>query len=222
MDLLRNIQNKQPISILIADPHRIVQRGLEEFIDQEPSMTVVGMTQNGHEAFDMIVELKPDIVVLDIKLDNLSGIELMKMCNVHQQVTRAEIPKFLIFTSYLDKHYVWGFLSAGAKGYLHKGEPIEVVLDGITKLFEGKTILSEEVQVELLKIVSSINHDLTTREISILKLVAKGVPNHEIASALDLSIGTVRVNLQRIYNKLPLVDNRAGAVAWAWVNRIVQ
>lgn len=212
---------KQPISVLIADPHQVVHKGLAECINLHPNMQVVGWTTNGQRAFELIAQHAPEVVILDVALNELSGIELIRKCLSQPDSLTTKVPKFLVFTAYLDKQYIWSYLAAGAKGYLLKREPMEVVVQGVQALVDEQTILSRSVQTELVKIIASINHGLSERETAVLTLVAKGAQNSEIAEQLQLSIGTIQINLQSIYRKIPLVDDRASAVAWAWINRLV-
>lgn len=210
-----------PIRVFIADPHQIVLKGLEDSINLHPNMDVVGTTTDGDTAFKFIQKQSPDIVILDVGLKTLSGIELIRQCRLSASKIATHSPKFLVFTTYGDKHYIWSYLAAGAQGYILKKEPIEAVVQGVEALYNNETVLSQVIQTELLKMIASINHGLTNREITILELVARGLSNGEIATSLELAEGTIQMNLQSIYRKIPLVGDRAGAVAWAWINRLV-
>lgn len=215
-----NLQSK--IDVLIADPHQVVHKGLAECINLHPKMRVVGLTTDGNVAFKLIKTVSPDVVVLDVRLNGLSGIELIKKQYASLDDSKSQRPKFLVFTTYFDKQYIWSYLAAGAQGYILKDEPLENVVKGIEALANNQTILSQNVQGELINLISSIKHGLTKREMKITELVAKGFSNQEIATQINLSEGTVQVHLQKIYRKIPLVENRAEIVAWAWINRIVR
>ena len=209
------------IDVLIADPHRVVHRGLQECIGSHPRMQVVGLTTDGNVAFELIKSAKPDVVVLDVRLHGLNGIELIKKLYANLDSLKNRTPKFLVFTTYFDKHYIWSYLAAGARGYLLKEESLETVVQGIEALANDQTILSQAVQKELIYLISSINYGLSKRETTIAELVAKGFTNKEIAVKTNLSESTIQLNLQSIYRKIPLVKNRDQIVAWAWINRLV-
>ena len=209
------------IDVLIADPHGVTQRGLKDCIDLHPKMRVVGSARDGIAATELIQSVTPDVVILDIRLPGASGIEVIKKQYADPDAFKSCTPKFLVFTTYLDKYYIWSYLAAGARGYMLKKEPLEKVVQGVEALANNQTILSQPVQKELLYLISNINHGLTDRELKIAELVAKGLSNQEIAVKTNLSMSTIQLNLQSIYRKIPLVENRAQIVAWAWINRLV-
>jgi DNA-binding NarL/FixJ family response regulator len=128
----------------------------------------------------------------------------------------------LILSAYCESEYVYSLFAAGAKGYLLKDEAPERIVTGIRQVMRGEPALSLPVQRVLLTRKSKPEHDLSARELEVLRMIAKGNTNEEIAEALVIAIGTVKNHVMNIYKKLPNVRTRSEAVAWAWENRIVE
>lgn len=212
------------IRVLLADMHHIVRNGVRQEINNQADMLVVGETTNGYEALDLSWKLKPDVVVLDIKLAGLNGIKVARrLCkttwNTISQSNQA--PLVLVFSAYSDKQYVWSLLAAGVRGYLLKNEPIEQLPTGIRQIVAGQTVLSQIVQTNLIELIPYLNQELSDAEIKVMQMLAHGLSNWEIAQNLHITEGTVKSHLTNTYRKIPWVRSRAEAVTWAWINRIV-
>ena len=209
------------IRVLLADTHHIVHQGIRNEIESQADMCVVGETIDGLEALNLAKELRPDVVVLDIKLARLSGVKVTRLLHeINWDATRP-IPKIIVFSSYDDTHYVWSLLAAGAKGYLLKSDPPEKLLTAIRQVKAGETVLSQTVQTNLVKSIPDLNQDLSEGEIKVIQLLAYGQSNQEIAENLNISVGTVKSHLNNTYRKIPWIRSRAEAVTWAWINHIV-
>lgn len=209
------------IRVLLADIHYIVHQGIRNEIESQADMLVIGETIDGYEALDLVDELKPDVVVLDIKLARLNGVKVTRRLNEINWGPARVTPKVIVFSSYVDAHYVWSLLAAGAKGYLLKSEPPDNLLSAIRQVDAGQTVLSQIVQTNLVKSIPHLNQDLSEGEIKVIQLLAYGQSNQEIAQNLNISVGTVKSHLNNTYRKIPWIRSRAEAVAWAWINHIV-
>jgi DNA-binding NarL/FixJ family response regulator len=219
---LDRTQTKYIIPVLLADAHQIVRDGLRQEIEKHEDIEVVGQTGNGYEVVKLIEELCPHVVVLDLNLSHVSGIQVARELNTNKrQKSTACQPAILVFSSYHDKQYIWSMLAAGVKGYLLKSDPPEKVVAGIRAVAFGQTILNQRVQNTLLRFIPELYQDLSQSEINVLQLLAQGLSNDEIANNLKITEGTVKSHLYNTYRKVPWVRNRAEAVAWAWINRLV-
>ena len=214
----KTIVTKPETRVLLVDSHHIVRKGIRREIESEPDILVVGETNNGYEAIELSGKLKADVVILDVQLAELNGVKVTQYLNEN---TRRVTPFVLVFSSYSDKQYVWSFLAAGAKGYLLKSEPIMHLLTGIRRVVAGQTILSQTVQNNLVGLIPYLNQELSNGELKIVQLLAHGMTNREIAQILHISESTVKAHLNNMYRKIPWIRNRAEAISWAWINRIV-
>lgn len=211
-----------PIRVVIADVHPIVRDGLRREIEQQADILIVGETDNGQEALRLAHQHRPDVIVLDIGLACLSGVQVARQVRRGKRpFSPTTPPHVLVFSSYQDKQYIWSMLAAGVRGYLLKNDPPERVVGGIRQIVAGQTVLNQQVQTTLLDVMPGLPHRLSKTETSILQLLARGQSDEEIARQLQVAEGTVRAHLHTIYRKIPWVRTRAEAVAWAWINRIV-
>jgi len=196
------------IRILLADDHNVVRRGLRLLLEGQPDFVVVGEAADGRQAVDKAEETKPDIVVLDIAMPNLSGIEAA------QRITAA-LPQVatIILSMHSDEGYVLRALRAGAKGYLLKDSAESDLIDAIRAVHQGKTFFSPEISKMLVEdYVREIrtrgvedSYDLlTSREREILQLIAEGKANKQIAASLNLSTHTVETHRRNLQEKLNL------------------
>jgi DNA-binding NarL/FixJ family response regulator len=218
-----------PISILIADDHTVLRRGLAQILGAEPDMTVVGQAANGQEAIKKALALRPDVILMDINMPGMDGVEATRRITAH-------LPKIglIVLTMYRQDRYVFEAIKAGARGYLLKNIDIEELLQAIRTVAQGETLinpnLASKVLDEFSRLRSARSHgefaDLTDREMEILRLVAVGIPNQQIAEELHLTEKTVRNRLTVIFEKLhinnrtqaALVALREGLVTWDEVN----
>lgn len=194
------------IRILIADDHAVLREGMRNLLEKEKDFEVAGEASDGEEAVKLATELKPDVVVMDIVMPKLSGIEatrLIKQANPSSAV--------LILTAYSDIRYILGLLEAGACGYLLKSARGTEVVGAIRAVRSGESVLDPVVTRKLLQRVvgpgrgageGKSSGELTARETEILRLAASGMSNNEIASTLFLSLRTVKAHLTNIFNKM--------------------
>jgi DNA-binding NarL/FixJ family response regulator len=176
---------------------------------------------------EQVKRLQPDVLVLDINLPELSGTQVTEQLRdmpkpVLIAPDRLWPPSILILSAYIEREYVFNLFASGAEGYLLKDESPERIAQGIRQVFRGEPALSISVQKMLLFRKLEFQHDLSERELEVLRLMAKGNTNEEIADVLFITIGTVKNHVTNIYKKLPSVRTRSEAVAWAWQNRIVE
>ncbi len=190
-------------------------------------MQVVGEAADGYEALSLVGRVRPHVLLLDINMPGLPGTavaeQLSQMTDPQKGGGDSFWPPYvLILSAYCEPEYVYNLFAVGAKGYLLKDEAPERIVAGIRQVMRGEPALSLPVQRVLLTRKSKPEHDLSARELEVLRLIAKGNTNEEIAETLVIAIGTVKNHVMNIYKKLPNVRTRSEAVAWAWENRIVE
>lgn len=217
------MQKKTEIRVLLVDSHQIVRKGICQEIEKQLDMVVVGETGNGYQALELVKQLAVDVIILDVHLSGLDGVKLAHTLNELASNTAQPslTPAILIFTSYNDKQYVWSFLATGARGYLLKNEPLDCLLTGIRQVMAGQTVLSQTIQTNLVELIPSLNQELSKGELKVIQLLARGLTNQEIAQFLHISENTVKSHLNNTYRKIPWIRNRAEAISWAWINRVV-
>ena len=194
------------VRILIADDHAVLREGMRDLLNREKDFEVVGEAGDGEEAARLGKELKPDVVIMDIVMPKLNGIEATKLI---KQVSPSSA--ILILTAYSDIHYILGLLEAGACGYLLKSARGSEVVGAVRTVSYGESVLDSLVTQKLLqRVVSSERGNsearsagqLTARETEILRLAARGMSNKDVADTLFLSLRTVKAHLTNIFNKL--------------------
>jgi two-component system, NarL family, response regulator LiaR len=196
----------EKIRIIIADDHAVVREGTRTLLEREEDMQVVGEADNGEDAIKLIEKLKPDVVILDISMPKLSGID----------VTRQIKPRFptmaiLILSSYDNDEYVFALLEAGAAGYLLKDVQSREIVEAVRSVFSGESVLHPSIARKVIRraIASSTKSvegkpeiELSEREKEVLKLAAKGLSNQDIADTLCISIRTVQGHINNLFHKL--------------------
>lgn len=216
--------NMKKIKIILTDDHRIFREGIKYFLEND-TMQVDGEASNGNELLDLLKTQKPDIVIMDITMPGLSGIE------VSSQIT-ALYPgiKIMILSMHTDEEFIINAVKAGAKAYLPKEISKEELLEAVKIVYEGgeyySKLLSDKFLrsfVKKVKIEQTLqeNETLTIREIEILKLAANGISNKEIADKLSISSKTVDAHKNHIMQKLKL-KNTAELVLYALRNKIIE
>lgn len=211
------------IRVLVADDHPVVREGLSAIVDAEDDILVVGEAWNGEEAVRLAHQLHPDVVLMDLKMPNMDGVEAI-------QRIRAEVPEtyVLILTTYADDDYIEAGIRAGARGYLLKDAPPDELVRAIRVVSRGESLLEPIVAAKVLDKLSALmtnsdsdvmNHSertpsLTPRERETLILLASGARNKDIADALFISERTVKVHITSLMQKLD-ASTRTEAVARA-------
>jgi NarL family two-component system response regulator LiaR len=194
------------IRVLIADDHAVLREGMRNLLQQEKDIEIIGEAGDGEEAARLASELKPDVVLMDIVMPKLSGIEATRL--IKQSSPASAV---LILTAYSDISYILGLLEAGACGYLLKSARGTEVKGAIRAVRSGESVLDSVVTRKLLKRVVNPGPNgvqrlsgaqLTLRENEILRLAAAGMSNKEIADKLFLSLRTVKAHLTNIFNKM--------------------
>ena len=191
--------------ILIADDHAMLREGMRNLLSQEKDFEVVGEAANGEEAVNLAKELKPDIVIMDIVMPKLNGLEATKQVRQLSPGTAL-----LILTAYSDIRYIIELLEAGASGYLLKSAPGKDVVKAIRAVRSGESVLDPEVTRKLVQRLASLSRgpeereaggQLTARELEILKWAARGLSNKEMSEKLFISLRTVKAHMTNIFNK---------------------
>ncbi len=199
------------ISVLLAEDHVVVRQGLRSLLSAEADIEVVGEAGNGRQAVKMAQELRPDVVVMDIAMPMLNGLEAT--C----QIVDNGIPtKVLILSSYADDEYVHQLTEAGASGYLIKQSAASELIKAVREIAKGNAYFSPSILKRLLelyrefyvknRLLGGRNDHLTSREQEVLQMVAEGHVNKQIAAALSLSIKTIEKHRQQLMDKLNIHD----------------
>jgi DNA-binding NarL/FixJ family response regulator len=199
------------IRVLIADDHGVLRDGLGRVVAAQSDMELVGTAANGVEAVEMCRSLLPDVVVMDLEMPLMDGIEATRAI-----VTQAAPPAVLVLTSFSDRRRILGALDAGALGYLLKDASAEEVVKGIRDAAEGGSPLDPRAARSLLE-AQSAPHPLegvSPREREVLALLLEGLPNKLIARRLGISEKTVKTHLTSVFRQIGVTD-RVQAVLWA-------
>ncbi|WP_221871561.1 response regulator [Mesobacillus maritimus] len=210
------------IRVLIADDHHVVRRGLVFFLRTQGDITIIGEAGNGKEAVEIARSLNPDIILMDLSMPEMDGIEATK-------IIKTEKPdiKILILTSFSDQDHVLPALEAGASGYQLKDIQPDELVNCIKKVMNGENQLHPKATSHLLSNLAKKDKqdrsqldELTRRELEVLKEIAKGKSNKEIASALFITEKTVKTHVSNLLSKLELAD-RTQAALFAVKNKLV-
>jgi len=201
------------IHLLIVDDHTIVRKGIRALLATETDIEVVGEASNGREAIAQAKRLNPDVILIDLMMPEIDGIEAVR----HITAEHAEI-RILVLTSFATDDKVFPAIKAGALGYLLKDSAPESLIDAIRQVYRGESSLHPKIARKLLKEISkpieqALTPDpLTQREVEVLKLVANGMSNQEIAESLNVSEATVRTHVSHILGKLHLASRTQAAL----------
>jgi|SRR5580704_3795251 len=200
---------RDPIKVLVVDDHWVVRQGLRMFLDLESTITVVGEASDGREAIDLARQLRPDVVLMDILMPHVDGIEAIT--HIKAEMPRIEV---IALTSVLQDGSVSDAIQAGAIGYLIKDTRGDQLVQAIRDAAEGRVHLSPEAAIRLAKDLRRPERveSLTKRETSVLKLVAEGLANKEIARRLSISEKTVKAHLNNVFAKLDVHSRTQAAL----------
>ena len=205
------------IRILLADDHALFRQGLKSLLESEADLRVIGEAQSGREAIRYAAETRPDVILMDIQMPELDGVKATQ--SILEINPRANV---IILTMYRQDSYVFEAVKAGARGYLLKDADATELIDAIRRVADGDTLLDPEMAASVLEdfkvkkesLPNEKHNDLTDREAAILRLLAQGSSNQEIALKLNISEKTVRNRLSEIVAKLQL-NNRTQAALYA-------
>ncbi len=202
--------------VLIIDDHQILRTGLTMILETADDLEAIGSAVDGEEGLAKILELKPDVVVLDIRMPKMNGIELLQ----ELQKRQISVP-VVVLTTFDDQEPIQEVMKLGAKGFLLKDADRDTILNTIRGALKGQVFLEPQIAAKAFAPSSPSNFDLTDREEEILTKVAQGYRNKEIADDLHLSERTIKSHLTDVYNKLG-VFTRAEAVAFALQNNLIE
>ncbi len=203
------------ITIVLGEDHLITRQGILRLLEDEEGLKVIGEASNGEEAVQMVTELKPDVVIMDIAMPKLNGIEATRQIKVINPYTGV-----LILSAYDDDEYVFAMLKAGAAGYLLKSVGGDELVRAVKAIHNGEPVLDPVIAKKVMNYfkfqnrIPSVKEDtehLSSRELDIIKLAARGLTNKEIADKLHLSYRTVEGHMRDVFNKLG-VGSRTEAV----------
>jgi DNA-binding NarL/FixJ family response regulator len=200
-------------TVLIADDQNLFRSGLAALLDKDPRVTVVGQAVNGEEAVRMVDELRPNLVLMDLKMPVMEGVEATRLI-------RGQHPEIavIILSSFGGDSYLLQALEAGASGYVLKDTNVATIVNSMLAIVGGATVISGAIADRLLGMLSTKPKEsfdgLTPREVEILKLVAVGLANKQIAYRLKVSEKTVRNHISNVYEKLG-IQGRSHAVIYA-------
>lgn len=202
------------IRVLLADDHTLVREGIRERLSRAEDMTVVGEAADGRTALQMALQLQPDVLLLDMEMPGLTGVEVAR-----HLASKALPIRVLALSAYDDEAYIAELLESGAAGYLTKEEPLRTIEEAIRGVAAGQDgWLSRSVAAKVMRLrhqrSTPKTSPLSERETEVLARVAEGLTNQEVAKVLFVSENTIRNHLANIYSKLA-VRNRAEAVVWA-------
>src|SRR5690349_9648547 len=201
------------IRILVADDYLVVRKGLVTAINSQPDMVVVAEAMNGRQAVEMFQQHAPDIVLIDLRMPLMSGLEAVKA--IRQQSADARL---IVLTMYDGDEDIYRAFQAGARAYLLKDMVGEQMLEAIREVYAGRRHIPPEIGARLAERLPL--SELTAREVEVLTLIVKGLTNSDIAGVLKISKGTVKIHVNNIYGKLG-VNDRTQATTTALQRGIV-
>ncbi|MBO0996051.1 response regulator [Bacillus sp. SD088] len=208
------------IKVLFVDDHEMVRIGVSAYLSSQPDIDVIAEADDGERAVELALDLRPDIILMDLVMEGMDGIEATK--KIMEQWPEAKI---IIVTSFLDDEKVYPALEAGATSYMLKTSKASEIAKAIRATYQGQSFLEPEVTGKIMnrmrnKQEAALHDQLTERETEILMLMAKGKSNQEIADELFIALKTVKVHVSNILGKLEVHD-RTQAVIYAFQNNLV-
>jgi DNA-binding NarL/FixJ family response regulator len=204
------------IRVVIVDDHAVLRAGLEQLLAGQPDLEVIGTAASGGEAIELVRELRPDVVLMDLQMPGIDGVAATR------EIVAEQLADVLVLTSYSDAERIVGALDAGALGYLLKDAEPDEVLRGIRAVARGESPINPRAARELLgarRTTGAAAVDLTPRETEVLALVRQGLANKQIARRLGISERTVKAHLTSAFQRIGVVD-RTQAALWAERNHV--
>lgn len=213
----------EPISVLLVDDHSVVRQGVRAFLITQPDITVVGEAESGEEAVRLAEQTVPDVILMDLIMPNMDGVEATR--RVKQVSPRSQV---IVLTSYHEDEHIFPALKAGALSYLLKDVSAEELAAAVRKAAVGEAVLHPRVAARVIKELQGRREEmvnpfteLSGRELEVLKLIADGKSNAEMAAMLVLSEKTIKGHVSNVLSKLHLVD-RTQAAVYAWRQGVIR
>ncbi|HEY5729097.1 MAG TPA: response regulator transcription factor [Anaerolineales bacterium] len=211
------------ISVMLVDDHAMVRQGVKAFLVTQPDIVVIGEASSGEEAIQLAAQHIPDVILMDLIMPNMDGVEAAR--KVKQVSPRSQI---VVLTSYHEDEHIFPALKAGALSYILKDVSAEELVSAVRKAAAGEAVLHPRVASRVIKELQGRREDnlnpfteLSERELEVLKLIADGMSNAEMAAKLVLSEKTIKGHVSNILSKLHLVD-RTQAAVYAWREGVVR
>lgn len=209
------------IKVLFVDDHEMVRIGVSAYLSAQSDIEVIGEADNGLKAVELAMELRPDIILMDLVMPEMDGIEATKRI-----IEKWPEAKIIIVTSFLDDEKVYPALEAGATSYMLKTSKASEIARAVRSTFQGQSILEPEVTGKMMEKlrrpkITQLHDQLTNREMEILLLMTQGKTNQEIADELYIALKTAKVHVSNILSKLAVQD-RTQAVIYAFKHSLVQ
>ena len=206
-----------PVRVLLADDHTLFRQGLRQMLERWPEIEVVGEASNGAEAVDLATRLRPDVVLMDLNMPEMDGVEATRAISAQQPSVQV-----VVLTMYPQDEHAFEAVKAGARGYLVKTIDVQDLVRGLRSVHRGEVLVSAEIAMRVLEAFRQAPRtrsgrgavDLTEREKDILRLLAEGATNKEIAARLSLAEKTVETRLSVVFQKLQ-INNRVQAALYA-------
>jgi len=212
-----------PITVLLVDDHEVVRQGLRAYLDALPDFAVVAEAESGEAAVRLASEHIPDVMLMDLVMPGMDGVEATR-----QVKTASPRTQIVVLTSYHEDEHIFPALRAGAISYILKDIKMDELADAVRQAARGEATLHPRVAARVIQEIHGAKHEelnpfteLTNREIEVLKLIANGLTNSEIAERLVISGNTVKGHVSNILSKLHLAD-RTQAAVYAWRQGIVR
>lgn len=198
------------IKLMLVDDHDMVRKGLAAYLDTEPNYTIVAEASSGNEAVKKAIEYKPDVILMDLIMENGTGIDATK-----EIMSQGLMCKIIILTSFYDDEMIFPAIEAGATSYILKTASANDIIAAINKAYKGESTIDPKVTQKMmsqLRKPKALHEDLTNRELEVLKLIGKGKSNQEIADELYIGIKTVKTHVSHILEKLQVTDRTQAAI----------
>lgn len=210
-----------PIKIIIADDHAMIREGLKQLLELDGDIIVAGEANDGQECIDMVKKLKPDVLLLDINMPGLDGLQTLSI--IKKQKTNTKV---IMLTIHRGMEYLVKALDMGCDGYVLKDSSISILKSAVLSVYNGESFIEPELaplinsHLAERDVMADKVRELTKRELEVLKLIANGLFNKEIAAELDISERTVKNHISNIFHKIGVSD-RTQAAVFAIKNDIV-